>query len=123
MTFNEDGLLSHYDARGAELSSTQLNFIAHKLPSHIEDIQRMIETTTTGRLTELPSEVTFEMFWNRYGEKERSSKKKSLARWNRMSRTDQQKAYSFINRYELNLKPGIDKKYAETYLNAELWNN
>lgn len=68
-------------------------------------------------------EVTFEMFWNRYNEKDRSSKKKTLLKWNRLSREQQLLAYDYVNTYFKNIPSGIAKKYAETYLNSEIWNN
>lgn len=40
-----------------------------------------------------------------------------------MTSAEQGKAYRFIGRYIASLGQGIRQKYAETYLNAELWNN
>ena len=121
--FTDDGTLAHYDARHATLTTNQLTWISNSMPKHLAHIQNMMEESKSAKLTEIKEEITFDKFWNRYNYKDRSSKKRALQRWNRMSLTQQKKAYDYIGRYELTLKPGIDRKYAETYLNAELWNN
>lgn len=82
-----------------------------------------MEGSKTGKLTEVTLNITFEMFWNRYDDKVLSSRRKTEARWNRMTKADQIKAFNFINRYEQNIPTGTRKKYAETYLNSEIWNN
>lgn len=66
-------------------------------------------------------EITFDDFWNRYGEKEHSSKKKAQLRWNNMPKSAQIRAYEYIPKYKYNLPPGVRMKYAETYLNSEIW--
>jgi hypothetical protein len=63
------------------------------------------------------------MFWKKYNDKERSSKKRTLAKWNKMSQVEQTKAYNYIQKYFNSIPNGVETKYAETYLNAELWNN
>jgi hypothetical protein len=71
---------------------------------------------------ELEQHITFEMFWYKYNDKIRSSKKRSLKLWDKLSESDQIKAYYHIDTY--NRKRGnAEKKYCETYLTAELWNN
>lgn len=123
LEFNEQGSLIRYDASKAELDANQLNFIAMRLPGNVDDIKQLLGSSGTAKLTEIISEVTFDMFWNRYNDKVRSSKKKAEIKWHKMKRTDQIKAFQFIIKYEMNMAPGISKKYAETYLAAEQWNN
>lgn len=121
--FNDAGLLESFDSSGAELSEEQQIFMLKKLPRELCEVQRVIGTSPTAKMLEIKQEITFEMFWNRYDEKIRSSKKKSLARWNRFNKSDQAKAYYFIGKYEMSIAQGVAKKYAESYLGAELWNN
>lgn len=121
--FSNDGKLAYYDARDADLTVEQLAWISGRMPKHLAHINRLISQSNTATLTEINTEVTFDMFWNRYNYKDRSSKKRARQKWNRMSKGQRVKAYNYIQKYELSLKPGIDRKYAETYLNAELWNN
>ncbi len=121
--FNDAGLLMSYDARGAGLSERQQIFILKELPRELSEIKKVISNSVSAKLTEVSKEITFEMFWNRYDEKTRSSKKTAETVWKRMSVTDRNKAYWFIPKYFSSILPGVPKKYAETYLRKELWNN
>lgn len=67
--------------------------------------------------------VDFEMFWNRYDDKLNSSRKKTQAKWDKMPVEERTKAFYFVGKYFASIPAGTRKKYAETYLNAELWNN
>lgn len=122
-TFNDSGILESFDAKRADLSAIQQLWILKEMPSNINEVQRILVGSKTATLTEIKEEITFEMFWNRYDEKQRSSKKKAEMRWKRMKETDQIKAFKYIQRYEQSIPQGVCKKYAETYLNAEQWNN
>lgn len=62
------------------------------------------------------------MFWDKYNDKIRSSKKKSLKIWDKLTSTDQVKAFTYIHTYNRH-RGNAEKKYAETYLGSELWNN
>lgn len=67
--------------------------------------------------------IDFDMFWNRYDDKLSSSRKRTKAKWDKMSESERAKAYHYIGKYFCSIPGGTRKKYAETYLNAELWNN
>jgi len=118
--FSENGLLERYEIH-ANLSEKQQVYILKHLPREIRELDNFKSETAT--ITEVTMDVTFDQFWNRYDEKIRSSKKKTMARWNKMSKGEQNRAYRFIPKYESNILPGTAKKYAETYLTAELWAN
>lgn len=122
-TFNDAGLLESFDSSAAELSENQQIWILKELPRELIEVKRVIGTSGSAKLTEIKEVITFQLFWDRYDEKIRSSKKKTLAKWSRMSKTDRAKAFYFISKYEMNIPNGVAKKYAESYLNAELWNN
>jgi hypothetical protein len=121
--FNELGLLVEFSLKSAELSEKQQVWILKNMPRELAEINRVIADSKTAKLTEIKLEITFEMFWQKYDDKQVSSKKKAAAKWNKMTKTDQLKAFNFINTYFNNISGGTRKKYAETYLNAELWNN
>lgn len=74
-------------------------------------------------VTGADKQLTFTMFWDAYDHKTSSSKKKAETTWNRLSSQQQILAYMFVHRYFKNIPPGVAKKYAETYLNSEIWNN
>lgn len=123
-TFNEEGILLGYDTSDAALSSEQLSWLAERMPRQLPEFKAALNGSKTYKLELLKAEaISFEQFWTRYNEKTRSSKKKALNCWNRLSQTNRDKAYAHIVSYERSIPNGIAKKYAETYLNAELWNN
>jgi hypothetical protein len=121
--FNDAGILQKFDTSAAQLSEQQQLWILKKMPKHLAHVKMILGDSETATLTELKQDVTFEMFWNRYNEKVRSSKKKAERIWNRLTKTNQVKAFRGIVAYERNIPGGVLKKYAETYLGAELWNN
>lgn len=123
LRYDEAGLLTGYDYR-AELTAEQQRWFLTNMPRSLGDLQALVKCTNTGRLTEVPpAEVTFDMFWQLYDDATNSSRKRTLAKWQRMTRAERVKAFSYVGRYFRSIPPNIRKKYAETYLNAELWNN
>jgi len=121
--FDDNQLLLRFDATAAQLSDGQHIFLLKNLPVELFAIKAFVEKSPTARLEEIVVTVNFNMFWIKYNEKIRSSKKKAERIWNRLSEIDREKAYKYIQKYEMSLLPGTAKKYAETYLGAELWNN
>lgn len=121
--FNDSGLLESFTTGTAQLSEPQQIFILKELPRELSEVQKVIAKSVSAKLTEVSQEVTFEMFWNRYDEKTRSSRKTAETVWKRMSEKNRNKAYWFIPKYISSILPGVHKKYAETYLRQELWNN
>ena len=76
------------------------------------------------RLIEVKEEITFQMFWEKYDYKE--GKMVAERRWNNLSKANQQKAYHYIaiyNQRRMAKTPPPSKKYPETYLNQQIWNN
>jgi hypothetical protein len=88
------------------------------LPLFLNWAESMAKVT----VVELNQQVTFEMFWLKYNDRERSSRKRCLAMWDKFSKDNQVKAYYFIDTYNRN-RGTAEKKYCETYLKSELWNN
>lgn len=119
--YNEYGDLQNLNIE-AMLSPNQRATLAHYLPWTISEIDKLRAASKHATFTFQDREVTFEMFWNRYNDKARSSKKKTEAAWNKLSKADQVKAYLYIPTY-LMYKGTAEKKYATTYLHDELWNN
>ena len=121
--FDETGYLIRFDTSNAKLSKEQQEFILRKIPLELSEVKNVIGKSPSAKLTEIKIEVSFEMFWNRYDDKISSSRKKAEAKFDRMKKVDRMKAYQFIPTYFNNLPSGTRKKFAETYLNAELWSN
>ena len=114
------GILAMFDTRGAELNDQQRAWVLSHLPRN-EQALKLYDSKFS--ITVVEQAVTFEQFWDRYDDKEHSSKKRTLAKWNKMPASEQVKAYNYIKKYNSTILQGCAKKYAETYLNAELWNN
>jgi hypothetical protein len=124
LRYDDGGWLTGYDYR-AELSEEQRAWFLNYMPRRLIDLQPMVKTTHTAKLTEMPEkEVTFGMFWERYDDAATSSRKRTLKKWEKMAKSEQIKAYRHIYTYFAAISRGnTRKKYAETYLNDELWNN
>lgn len=118
---DENDDFASIDLSKAILSKKQHDWFLDNMPKSISVLNQWIQEKRKLKIEE--EKITFEMFWEKYGDKRCSSRKKTLAKWNKMSISEQGKAYRFIGRYIASLDPGIRQKYAETYLNAELWNN
>ncbi len=104
------------------LKDNQYEFLKANLPWHKDQLPALASLTLHATFIHKKLEVTFDMFWNRYNDKDRSSKKKTLAMWEKMSQAEQIKAYLYIPVYNRH-RGNAEKKYATTYLAAELWNN
>lgn len=112
-----------YNAQDAELTETQSQYFLQKLAAPQDLFLEMLNQKKIFTITGFVEELTFDMFWNRYNEKLRSSKKKAQTKWERLSKQQQILAFSYIPKYFKSLPDGIAKKYAETYLHSEIWNN
>ena len=120
-TYNEVGTLAQLSFSEPVTEEHYLWLFAH-MPWNMELIPALRACAKKSLILEKRMEVTFDMFWNRYNDKERSSKKKTQVLWEKMTEGNQIKAYLYLPTY--NRKRGTaEKKYATTYLNDELWNN
>lgn len=106
----------------ASLSEAQLRHFFAYMPYSSKDLKATIGASQKVTVTDVIENITFEMFWSRYNDKERSSKKRSMEKWNKLNAGNQAKAYNHILKY-FRTKGNAEKKYCETYLAAELWNN
>jgi len=124
LEYDEHGYLMKYDATEAQLNIAQTQWLVHKMPRTLQELRQVFSRLKNVQITkQVVKDVDFEMFWSKYNDKSRSSKKKSRERWNRLSKADQVRAYNHIPIYFRNIPPGIAAKYAETYLNHALWDN
>lgn len=119
--FLDDGGFGGIDFTGINLSQEQIGWFMTHLPKNVDSIGVFVNAKLN--VAEVLESIDFDAFWNRYDDKARSSKVKTRKVWDRMSRTEQVKAYNYISRYTMNIPIGVCKKYATTYLNDQLWNN
>ena len=131
LTYDENGELPMIDCFNTNMRPDQHKWIMRWICERGINHNTLAGTLNACRLPNLKFqqvifEPTFTDFWelffkNRH--KDNSSKKKAELRWNKMSNSDQLSAYNYIRRYFLQIPVGTQPKHAETYLNAELWNN
>jgi len=118
--YNDIDLLEKMEIH-ADLSENQQVFLLRHMPREITELEKLRSDSST--ITEIKQDITFEMFWEKYDDKVNSSKKRTVQKWNKMTPADRARAYWFISKYVASIPSGTRKKFAETYLNAELWNN
>lgn len=123
LRYDDQDLMIHFDITRSDMSYTQHVSFLHWIPRTHDDMLKLIEKAPHLTLTEVAVEITFEMFWKRYAPPQLSKKKKAEAKWIRMGKEEQIKAFGFISRYESRLPDWQSKMYAETYLNSGLWSN
>jgi hypothetical protein len=119
--YSDDGYLIYYSDE-ADLNSTQRTWLLKNIPLTLDEMRDKIKSVARFNVIEIDFEVSFLQFWHKYNDKERSSKKRSESIFNKLTKTDQVKAYLWIDKYNRN-RGNADKKYAETYLGAQQWNN
>lgn len=76
------------------------------------------------KLEEVEVDLSFDSFWEAYAYK-KGKKARVKRKWESMEEEEQLKAISYIKKYNFFLaeRPHMERKYPETYLNAEEWNN
>ena len=128
---NPNGVVFFYDAKselfcGLEIKEADMQY--HHRQWVIQNIKLTLndffewQKTFKNECIEMEMKITFSMFWDKYDDKERSSKKRCEKMWGKYDESHQVKAYYFIEVYNRN-RGNAEKKYCETYLNAEQWNN
>ncbi len=120
-TFDERDTFTGIEVK-ATLTETQIRHFFSYMPYTSTELKQTIGTSKKVTVTEVIEEITFDMFWSKYNDKERSSKKRSMVAFNKLNQGNQAKAYHHILKY-FRTKGNAEKKYCETYLAAELWNN
>ena len=121
-TFREDGTFQSVEYNIRLTNQVQIDWLKQRLFLTETEFLDYFKTKPGFTIVQLQQHITFDMFWRKYNDPLRSSKKRTQAKWNKMPEADQIKAYYFIDAY-LKYKGNAEKKYAETYLNTELWNN
>ena len=122
--YNENGLL------------VRISFEGCVCPNHIKVVEKfkgivpvskadlqMAFSTTTATIVEADFEVNFDMFWKAYNKK--LNRLRAVAIWNKISKTEQVKAYYGIPIYDKYLKKESWRSKAdpETYLRNKMYEN
>lgn len=122
--YNELGYLVRYELTPGAFEDKQFEYLAQKFPRklvHIEQWKQAKLPNVTIRIAE--EDLSFERFYDLYAHKV-SKRSRAENIWKAMPNTERAKALAYIAKYERYLlDSGVNKKYPETYLNAQLWNN
>ena len=120
VTYNEHGLLHAFSA--VEKVDNIKTATAIQLHNYLKEID-FIAAAKQHKLkyTEVQRVVTFDMFWDKYAQKD-CGRKKAEALWNTLGKADQIRAFDYIDYYNGILKMNSTAKaYATTYLNQKRW--
>lgn len=124
--YNDNGLLKELRII-AELRKEQVDFLTSSCstPEGLAALLGAIHTKdSTAYIEEIAEDLSFERFWEEYnhkvGKKDRVRKK-----WEAMPDEEKAKALKYIKKYNFFLaeRPHMERKYPETYLNCQEWNN
>lgn len=120
-----EGVLVYVEVKEG-LNYDQVIWLHESLPHRKEDFKSFREFIESRglRVSEILPDLSFKNFYDTYAYKK--GKKSSVERiWNTLSETDKTKAIAHIKKYNFYLaqNPHIQKKYPQSYLNAQEWNN
>lgn len=124
LEFNEEGYLIKYELTPGTFDEKAYDLFFSNFPININWINTWKQQKFKNlEITELKQDLSFETFYNRYNHKV-SKRSKAEHVWNRMADTEKAKALAYIAKYDKFLSESkVNKKYPETYLNSEMWNN
>jgi hypothetical protein len=120
--YHSNGFLKAFKNDSA-MSLEQLAHLQRHFPMGSGDILDLAKSSQNLTLKPLPTDLSFERFWEMYNWKEFSSKATSRKVWDKLTEAERVAVLEHIPHYEAQLKkqPGIAKKYAETYLRSGNW--
>jgi len=121
LTYDEQGSLTIAEFN-CPLTPEQRTFIATHFPV-LEQWLNKFATQFNAKAMPFIDNITFDQFYDAYGNK--IGKEKAKATWNKLSKTDQAKAFAYIKKYNnyLVMNPWQAKLMPVTYLNQKRWND
>lgn len=121
-TYNKESeMFTGLEIKQPDISEETLLLILNNIRTTLSSFLTWLKNVKA-ECVEIQVTITFEMFWDKYNDKERSSKKRSRRLWDKLPEEEQVKAYYYYDRYNRN-RGSAEKKYCETYLGAVMWNN
>lgn len=125
LLYGADLMLLSMDFQGVALSAEQIDWIKNRTPVILH--QRISDCFSIKAGLEFvlaDYEISFEMFWTKYGQKINADRCKGL--WKKLSDADKIKAYAGIdayNRHLASLTWNKNRADPENYLKKKYWNN
>lgn len=122
--YDEDGYLIKYSIDKGKMLAEQSKWVNDQFPYNTTRLQPWIKFKNPNiKVKAVEEDLSFAAFYDRYGHK---VSKRSIAEkaWERLDDVNKAKAIAYIAVYETHLaKTKVNKKYPETYLNSDMWNN
>jgi hypothetical protein len=119
--YDENGVLCSLETSQAQLRSRQVEYIFRNAAIFFDELPQFLATTKM-KSVEVVEDVTFDMFYAAFGNKE--GRKKAEAAWNKMSEAEQLKAYHYIPILKTKKQiSGQALPYPASYLNQARWND
>jgi hypothetical protein len=122
--YDASGILVYYELKPGNFVHEHYSYFFSKFPIqeiHIKNWLAVKAQNVTIKL--IPEDLSFENFYELYNHKY-GKKVKSKSIWEALPTTEKAKALAYIQRYNQFLSgTGTAKKYPETYLNQQIWNN
>lgn len=120
VAYGENQFLRSIDFGDQVIPIEAIEYCYGKIPSHEELL------STIGHLAlieAVPTDLSFNAFWEEYGNKQ--NKDRAFRFWTALPDNDRIAALRAIRRYNQYLaqKPGIEKKYPDTWLKNRCWND
>lgn len=125
--YDLEGQLISIDFAASNLTAAQKDWIKVHLPvaggDHLAYIKDCFGGAKSVRILMEGYEVTFDMFWQAYGEK--VNRIRCEKRWDKLSKADRQKAFSGLAAYQRHLARNNwqNKANPDTYLMNKYWEN
>ncbi|WP_107039939.1 hypothetical protein [Brumimicrobium mesophilum] len=121
--YDINGMLVKYELEPGAFGKEQFDFLAKVFPYSLNRLEKGLKSLKMIDVRELKEDISFDAFYDKYAHKV-SKRSKAENIWKRMPDLEKAKAIRHIDLYETQrLKTGVNKKYPETYLNSEIWNN
>jgi len=123
ITYNEKGTLMRIDLSAAEMDEMHVISFKRSVPATIAALAANTGFGPSTTVIEADFIITFDMFWHRYDKK--IKRHRCLPIWDKLTKTDQVKAYHGIRDYDKYLKKEAWRSKAdpETYLRNKYWEN
>ncbi|MBX7204169.1 MAG: hypothetical protein K1X81_01980 [Bacteroidia bacterium] len=120
--YDEERNLTGFDF-GPEVDKISRMWVLEHLPVWENALLAWPSKSPHIKVTEIPQDLSFESFWNRYAYKV-GDKSKAKKLWEKLGDTEKTKCLNSINRYNIYLRDtSIAKVYPERYLSQQRYNN
>ena len=119
--YNAAGILNKIDCTDTDMDAYTIAPFKRAVSPTLDDIAKGFSNDVS--IVETSIEVKFEMFWDKY--KRKINRKRAEALFNKLSQSDQVKAYYGIDGYNKFLKSEgyRSKQDPDTYLTKRTWEN